>query len=129
VIVLSGPLGAGKTRFVAGLARGLDAPRAGAQPSFTLINEYRGDGRCSTRSLPARAARGERLGLEEQLERGAGRRSGARSCRRAARRRAHAALEIAVGDPRARSARARGRGARLALLSRGARWPPPRGAR
>ncbi len=44
VIVLSGPLGAGKTTFIKGLAKGLgissDAVRS---PSFTLVNEYRGD--------------------------------------------------------------------------------------
>lgn len=43
VIVLSGPLGAGKTRFVAGLARGFRAPARVRSPSFTLLNEYRGD--------------------------------------------------------------------------------------
>ena len=42
VVVLSGPLGAGKTRFVAGLARGLSAPSRVRSPAFTLVNEYGG---------------------------------------------------------------------------------------
>ena len=44
LIGLVGPLGAGKTRFVQGLAAGLDVP-AGVyvnSPSFTIINEYPG---------------------------------------------------------------------------------------
>jgi tRNA threonylcarbamoyladenosine biosynthesis protein TsaE len=42
VIRLSGELGAGKTRFVQGLARGLDVPEAYdiTSPTYTLINEY-----------------------------------------------------------------------------------------
>ena len=42
VVSLTGPLGAGKTRFVAGLARGLDAKARVRSPTFTLVNEYRG---------------------------------------------------------------------------------------
>ena len=42
VIALEGPLGAGKTRFVTGLARGIGAAERVRSPSFTLINEYRG---------------------------------------------------------------------------------------
>jgi tRNA threonylcarbamoyladenosine biosynthesis protein TsaE len=42
VLVLTGPLGSGKTRFVAGLARGLGAGSRVRSPSFTLLNEYRG---------------------------------------------------------------------------------------
>ena len=42
VVVLSGPLGAGKTRFVAGLARGLEARSKVRSPTFTLVHEYAG---------------------------------------------------------------------------------------
>jgi len=42
VLVLSGPLGSGKTCFVAGLARGLGTRSRVRSPSFTLMNEYRG---------------------------------------------------------------------------------------
>ena len=43
VILLHGPLGAGKTAFVRGLARGLGAdPDDVSSPTFTLIQEYRG---------------------------------------------------------------------------------------
>jgi len=43
VILLHGPLGAGKTAFVRGLARGLGAGADEvSSPTFTLIQEYRG---------------------------------------------------------------------------------------
>lgn len=42
VIALHGDLGAGKTCFVQGLARGLDVTSPVHSPTFTLINEYRG---------------------------------------------------------------------------------------
>jgi len=66
VIVLTGPLGAGKTRFVAGMARGLEARSRVRSPSFTLINEYRGDRlllHLDLYRLEPREAEG--LGLEE----------------------------------------------------------------
>lgn len=43
VVLLNGPLGAGKTAFVRGMARGLDAsPRDVSSPTFTLLQEYAG---------------------------------------------------------------------------------------
>ena len=72
VIALQGPLGAGKTRFVAGLARGIEARARVRSPSFTLVQEYHG--RLTLvpadlyRLVPAEASE---LGLEEALERAA----------------------------------------------------------
>jgi len=71
LVVLVGPLGAGKTRFVAGLARGLNARSRVRSPSFTLINEYAGDRlllHLDLYRLEPREVEG--LGLEEQIERG-----------------------------------------------------------
>src|SRR5438046_887525 len=42
LVALDGPLGAGKTRFVIGLARGLAARARVRSPTFTLVNEYHG---------------------------------------------------------------------------------------
>jgi tRNA threonylcarbamoyladenosine biosynthesis protein TsaE len=42
VIALNGDLGAGKTQFVRGLARGLGIPARVHSPTFTLVNEYSG---------------------------------------------------------------------------------------
>jgi tRNA threonylcarbamoyladenosine biosynthesis protein TsaE len=72
VVALVGPLGSGKTRFVTGLAAGLEARARVRSPSFTLINEYRGRMlllhldlyRIDPMDVPG-------LGLDEELERGA----------------------------------------------------------
>ena len=42
VLVLDGPLGAGKTSFVQGLARGLGIDGVVNSPTFTLVKEYCG---------------------------------------------------------------------------------------
>lgn len=42
VILLNGPLGAGKTVFVKGLARGLGITETVTSPTYALMNEYRG---------------------------------------------------------------------------------------
>lgn len=43
VVLLSGPLGAGKTAFVRGMARGLDCnPGDVSSPTFTILHEYKG---------------------------------------------------------------------------------------
>ena len=71
VIALSGPLGAGKTRFVTGLARGLAAGARVRSPTYTLVNEY--PGRLVLVHLDlyrVEPAEAEALGLEEYLERG-----------------------------------------------------------
>lgn len=71
VVVLTGPLGSGKTRFVAGLARGLGISSRVRSPSFTLLNEYRG--RLALFHLDLyrlEAPDMDGLGLEELVERG-----------------------------------------------------------
>ena len=42
VIAYTGDLGAGKTAFVRGLARGLGIPDRVTSPTFTIVNEYEG---------------------------------------------------------------------------------------
>lgn len=42
VVGLTGELGAGKTRFIQGLARGLGVTATVTSPTFVLVNHYRG---------------------------------------------------------------------------------------
>ena len=72
VIALMGPLGAGKTRLVAGIARGLGCRGGVRSPTFTLILEYPGRLTLAHADL-YRVEAGEvsTLGLEEHRERGA----------------------------------------------------------
>lgn len=42
VVTLYGPLGAGKTAFVRGLAKGLGIDAQVSSPTFTIVNEYPG---------------------------------------------------------------------------------------
>ncbi len=43
VVALYGDLGAGKTAFVRGMAKGLNSPSRVTSPTFTIVNEYSGD--------------------------------------------------------------------------------------
>ena len=42
VVAFSGDLGAGKTAFVRGMARGLGSSERVTSPTFTIVNEYEG---------------------------------------------------------------------------------------
>jgi tRNA threonylcarbamoyladenosine biosynthesis protein TsaE len=71
-VALDGPLGAGKTQFVRGLAAALGAdPRAVSSPTFVLLNIYRG-GRIPLFHLDAYRVAGaedfESIGFSELLE-------------------------------------------------------------
>ena len=77
IIGLIGDLGAGKTLFVQGLARGLEVPSQVrvVSPTFTLINEYRG-GRLPIHHVDLyrleREAELDEIGLDEVLRSGDG---------------------------------------------------------
>ncbi len=45
VVALYGDLGAGKTAFVRGMARGMGIEARVSSPTFTIVNEYAGGGR------------------------------------------------------------------------------------
>ena len=42
VVAFTGDLGAGKTAFVRGMAKGLDISQRVTSPTFTIVNEYEG---------------------------------------------------------------------------------------
>jgi tRNA threonylcarbamoyladenosine biosynthesis protein TsaE len=71
VVVLTGPLGAGKTTLVRGLARGLESPSHVRSASFAWVQEYRG--RLPIVHLDLYRLRGPEdlagLGWDEYLER------------------------------------------------------------
>lgn len=70
VLVLDGDLGAGKTTFTKGLAKGLAIPDIIKSPTFTIIHEYH-DGRLPLYHMDAyRLENGgaEDLGLEEYFD-------------------------------------------------------------
>jgi tRNA threonylcarbamoyladenosine biosynthesis protein TsaE len=73
LITVEGPLGAGKTTFIRGLALGLGIERGVCSPTYTLVNEYRG-GRLVLYHVDlyrlGGAADVEGLGLDECLESG-----------------------------------------------------------
>jgi tRNA threonylcarbamoyladenosine biosynthesis protein TsaE len=72
ILYLAGELGAGKTCFVRGLARGLDSPDRVSSPTFVLVNEYRGRERLFHVDLYrlSGSAGLEELGLWDYAERG-----------------------------------------------------------
>src|SRR5438105_3584500 len=73
VVALSGDLGAGKTSFVQGVARGLGSPDHVASPTFTLVRQY--DGRIPIRHVDVyrldRIQDVFDLGFDELLDEGA----------------------------------------------------------
>jgi tRNA threonylcarbamoyladenosine biosynthesis protein TsaE len=73
LFLLYGELGAGKTQFVKGLAKGLDVPdwEYVVSPSFTLLNTYVGRcGLCHVDLYRLESADTEGLGIEEFLDEG-----------------------------------------------------------
>jgi tRNA threonylcarbamoyladenosine biosynthesis protein TsaE len=74
VIALRGNLGAGKTTFVQGLARGLQVQDRVSSPTFVLVNEYEGAGRVrllhvdTYRLGTAAGIEAAMLGFEELLD-------------------------------------------------------------
>ncbi len=73
LLLLIGPLGAGKTTFVRGLARGIGSADAVASPTFVLVRNYRGRLPLAHVDLYRlnRAPELRDLGLDELLDEGA----------------------------------------------------------
>jgi tRNA threonylcarbamoyladenosine biosynthesis protein TsaE len=126
VIGLTGPLGAGKTRFVAGLARGLAAKARVRSPSFTLVNEYRG--RIPLFHLDLYRLERDELdgvGLEDAADQGAVVVEWSDRLPRAWRAQA-LEIELAIAGPEMRTLVARAEGARAQELLTA--WHPGAGA-
>jgi len=72
VVLLEGPLGAGKTRFVIGLARGLACKARVRSPTYGLVHEYAGRVLLAHLDLYRLApAEADGLGIEELAQRAA----------------------------------------------------------
>ena len=74
VVALYGPLGAGKTAFVRGMARGLGISARVSSPTFTIVNEYAGPERELCHFDMYRLENSDELfdiGWEDYLRRGA----------------------------------------------------------
>lgn len=72
-VLLIGELGAGKTRFVQGMAEGAGSPAHARSPTFVLVNPHRGRvtlHHCDLYRITA-AAEAADLGFDEMLEEGA----------------------------------------------------------
>lgn len=72
-VLLSGELGAGKTRMVHGMADGIDSPIPARSPTFVIVNEYPGRLRLNHCDLYRLGSvdEVEELALEERLTDGA----------------------------------------------------------
>lgn len=73
VVLLSGELGAGKTRMTSGIAEGTGSATSARSPTFVIVNEYRGRIRLSHCDLyrVGGVDEVEELALEERLTDGA----------------------------------------------------------
>ncbi|WP_018663934.1 tRNA (adenosine(37)-N6)-threonylcarbamoyltransferase complex ATPase subunit type 1 TsaE [Heyndrickxia acidiproducens] len=70
VLLLEGDLGAGKTTFTKGIAKGLGIQRTVNSPTFTLIKEYRGRMPLYHMDVYRLEDSGEDLGFDEYFEGG-----------------------------------------------------------
>lgn len=68
VLALEGDLGAGKTTFTKGLAKGLDIKRTVNSPTFTIIKEYKGKLPLYHMDVYRLADAPEDLGFDEYFE-------------------------------------------------------------